>query len=120
MESKKKILIIEDDESSRESLDLLFKEKGFDTVSTGDGSKGLELMKTINPDLIITDNRLPNINGIELACINESFNKKIPIILMSGFDDVLEFIDNLNVIAFIKKPIDVKLLLFYVNQALKS
>jgi DNA-binding NtrC family response regulator len=118
MTTNKKILIIEDDESSRETLVSYMMESGYSVISTGDGIKGLELMKEDKPDLVITDNRLPHLEGIELACINESFKTKIPFIITSAYDNLKDLIQNLNVIAFIPKPIDIKLLNEYVKKAL--
>jgi|WetSurMetagenome_2_1015567.scaffolds.fasta_scaffold508888_1 DNA-binding NtrC family response regulator len=114
----KKILIIEDDESSRETLVSYLIEAGYMVISTDDGYKGLELMKQEKPDLVITDNRLPHLDGIELACINESFKTKIPFIITSAYNNLQEYIKNLEIIAFMQKPIDIKLLNNYINQAL--
>lgn len=118
MDFKKKILIIEDDESSRETLVSFLEESGYTVISTDDGYKGLEMMKKEIPDLVITDNRLPHIDGIELACINESFKTKIPFILTSAYDNLQDKISKLNVIAFIQKPIDIRILEEYVKEAL--
>jgi DNA-binding NtrC family response regulator len=108
MKENKKILVIEDDASSRESLVTFLEETGYNVISTGDGLEGLSLMKNSSPDLVISDNKLPNVDGIELACINESFDKKIPFILISGYDNLQEYLKNLGVIEFMQKPIDIK------------
>lgn len=118
MTTNKKILIIEDDESSLETLVSFMEESGYSVISTNDGIKGLELMKEGKPDLVITDNRLPHLDGIELACINESFNTKIPFIITSAYDNLRDLIQNLNVVAFIPKPIDIKLLNEFVEKIL--
>lgn len=118
MEIKKKILIIEDDESSRETLVSFMEESGFNVLSAKDGFKGLELMKKEKPDLVISDNRLPHIDGIELAYINESFNVKIPFILTSAFNNLKDKISNLNIVAFLEKPVDIRVLDGYVKKIL--
>ncbi len=118
MEFKKKILIIEDDVYSLETLVSYLEESGYKVLSTCDGFEGLELMKSEKPDLVISDNRLPNLDGLELACINESFSEKIPFILMSAYNNLKDKIANLNVIAFLEKPIDIKLLDGYVKEVL--
>ncbi|MBI5402305.1 MAG: response regulator [Ignavibacteriae bacterium] len=107
---KRKILIIEDDASSRESLSTFLEEAGYEVISAVDGYEGLELMKSVNPDLVLTDNRLPKVNGIELACINESFNPKIPFIIISASDNLQDYIVNLSVKSFMQKPIDIMVL----------
>jgi len=117
MSANKKILLIEDDDSSRESLVSYLEDSGYNVISTGDGLEGLELMKNDRPDLVITDNQLPNINGIELACINESFTKKIPFIIISAYDNLQEYLKNIDIIAFLQKPIDINQLKFYVETA---
>jgi len=118
MEKKKKILVIEDDESSRETLVSFLEESGFAVISTDDGYKGLEMMKREIPDLVISDNRLPHLDGIELAYINESFKSKIPFILTSAYENLQDKISRLNVIAFLEKPIDIKILEGYVKEVL--
>jgi len=118
MEIKKKILIIEDDESSRETLVSFMEESGYSVLSTNDGLKGLELMKKEQPDLVISDNRLPHIDGIELACINESFRTKIPFILTSAYNNLQDRISKLNVVAFLEKPVDIKILEGFVKEVL--
>lgn len=120
MGEEKKILLIEDDESSRETLVSYLEEEGYCVISTDDGFRGLELMKNESPDLVISDNRLPHIDGIELACINESFQKKIPFILTSAHDNLRERISNLSVVAFLEKPIDIKALNQHIRTALHS
>lgn len=118
MDIKKKILVIEDDESSRETLVSYLEESGYSVISTADGLMGLEMMKKDKPDLVITDNRLPHLNGIELAFINESLSTKIPFIITSGYNNLQEYLEGLNVIAYLRKPINIKVLDSYINQAL--
>lgn len=121
METKKiKILIIEDDVSSRETISSFLEEVGYAVISTGDGYEGLELMKSAKPDLVLTDNRLPKVNGIELACINESFTHKIPFIIISAFDNLQDYTVNLNVKSFMQKPIDIMALKAKIENIFKN
>ena len=82
------ILIVEDDVTVRESLQLLLDDEGHRTLIASDGHKALELFAngTAGPDLIMTDYNLPNgLNGLEtIARLQKRFQQEIPAIVLTG------------------------------------
>ncbi len=60
------ILIIEDDEQTRENLELILEMENFSVCSAADGKAGLVLARQTKPDLIVCDVSLPGLNGHEL------------------------------------------------------
>lgn len=62
-----KILIIEDDESIRENVVLLLETEGYEVVEAQNGKLGLEMALTSQPDLIICDIMMPELDGYEVA-----------------------------------------------------
>jgi two-component system, sensor histidine kinase len=60
-----KILVIEDNNDSRDILSKLLRLSGYDVFSAADGEAGLSAAADYRPDLIITDIHLPKVNGIE-------------------------------------------------------
>lgn len=81
----KKILIIDDSESIRASLELILKELDHDVVSVGDGRAGLKALEAEGPfDLVITDIFMPEVDGIEFIEQTKAKFPDIRIIAMSA------------------------------------
>ena len=80
------ILMIDDDELFRDMIVFMLKQEGHEITIAQDGEEGLLLSQKINPDLIITDILMPNMDGIELIMSLNQLDsiKKIPIIAISG------------------------------------
>ncbi len=79
-----RILVIEDDVAFREPLVKMITNDGHQVDVAGDGLVALELLKTIRPELIITDVSMPNMDGIEMIETLSCAGGTTPIIVMSG------------------------------------
>jgi DNA-binding response OmpR family regulator len=87
-----KILIVEDDLDTREALRLYLKLEGFTVIIASDGKEGIEAAISQNPDLIITDAHMPNLDGVEMTKrlrANPVF-RGLPIIILAGLGSALE------------------------------
>ena len=84
---EKKILIVEDNPDSRESLATLLKLEGYTVYTADDGQEGLKLAALDCPDIIITDITMPNVDGIEMVRIlrDRPDCNRMPIIVMSAY-----------------------------------
>ena len=109
-----KIMVVDDDPSTVRLLTGLLKNHGYETMSAADGLEALAKIKKENPDLILLDVMMPEVNGYDVCYqlrFNEDF-KKTPIILVTARDQELNrFIGERVNIDYIHKPIDSKLLL---------
>jgi CheY-like chemotaxis protein len=115
-----KILVIDDDESTRESLVSYLQELGYDVISADNGLTGLDLIKSNLPDLVISDIRMSGLNGIELAYILKGLNLNIPIILASCYENAdLKFEDSF-CFAYLQKPLNISDLRQNIGKALKT
>ena len=65
----KKILVVDDSEDTREMMTKLLELESFSVVTAEDGRVGLSVARAEQPDLIITDINMPNLNGIEMIKI---------------------------------------------------
>jgi CheY-like chemotaxis protein len=86
--ANKLILVVEDDDSIGTMLvDALSQETKYSTILVTDGLQALQIMHTYKPSLVITDYRLPYINGIELYDRVHANNDlaDVPTILMSAY-----------------------------------
>ena len=114
---RKKILLIDDDESTLESLSSYLEDTGFRVFTAKNGIMGLEAAKNLSPDVIISDVRMSGLNGIEFAYIMKGLRYDIPIILISSFDNKdNKFIDKCS-FGYVQKPIDIHCLNEMIDDA---
>src|SRR6266481_4079179 len=82
------ILIIEDEAKMRRLLELNLGGDGFKTLSTGDAETGLKLLASEPVHLVLTDLKLPGINGLEFLHAAKQQNSALPIVVMTAFGSV--------------------------------
>ena len=82
-----KILVIEDNRDSRDILAKLLRMSGYDVMSANDGEAGLATALQQEPDLIITDIHMPNMNGIEFVqrVRSDQALDKTPVLVVTAF-----------------------------------
>src|SRR5471030_2200312 len=83
------ILVIDDDESLRDTIGLMLEQDGFRAVLIGDGREGFDKALTIKPDLLLVDLRLPGMSGTDICKHLRAAKVATPIIVLSamGADD---------------------------------
>lgn len=116
----KKILLVEDDKGISDFIDSELKHEGYTTVTAGTGRQALEVYETENPDLIILDIMLPELNGLEvLRRIREK--STVPVIIETARGDSIDKINGLNLGAddYIAKPFEIEELLARINALLR-
>jgi len=82
----KKILVVDDNQDSRELVVKVLKNKGYEMVEATDGEEALERAVAEKPDLILLDISIPKLNGYEVARIlkgKEEF-KNVPIVALTA------------------------------------
>ena len=82
------ILIIEDEAKMRRLLELNLGEDGFKTLSVGDAETGLKLIDSEPVHLVLTDLKLPGMNGLEFLNSAKRHNPALPIVVMTAFGSV--------------------------------
>lgn len=112
------ILIVEDEENIR----LLYKEElqdlGHEVIQASDGKEAIEKFDRHQPDLIILDIRLPELNGIETMNIIRGKSKDIPIILCTAYEEYKHDLHTWASNAYIIKSADLEELLSTVYKVL--
>jgi DNA-binding response OmpR family regulator len=115
-----KILIVEDDVSFLGLISDFLKESGYDIITATDGAEGIRCFMADRPDLVITDQIMPHLSGIQLLGQIRNVDKKVPVVLMTGYylskDELwsLPFTPN----EYIKKPFQLSVLLKIVQNLL--
>jgi CheY-like chemotaxis protein len=89
MPEKKKILVVEDHDQSRELLVLYIRRLGYEVSGVVDGAEALEHVAAKNPNLILMDLSMPRLGGLEaIACLKaDSVTKDIPVIVTTAFTE---------------------------------
>ena len=82
---KKKILVVEDEESLRLLYEEELKAEGYEVLTAGNGREAIELLETGKPDLIILDIVMPVMDGMEALGRIVGKERKIPIILNTSY-----------------------------------
>jgi PAS domain S-box-containing protein len=105
-----KLLYVEDEENTRETVLRLLKRQfpGLAIHGAADGARGLQLFEEISPDLVITDIRMPALNGIEMSRRITALRGAVPIIVTSAHSDADYLIDciEIGITRYVMKPID--------------
>ncbi|MBB5354081.1 diguanylate cyclase (GGDEF)-like protein [Anoxybacillus mongoliensis] len=103
-----KVLYVEDEPGAREMLTRLLKRRIRDVKIAKNGQEALELFTTFHPDIVITDIKMPILNGLELIRRIREMDKHVQIIITTAYDDNDFFIRAIEygVNHFILKPID--------------
>ncbi|MBI9108384.1 MAG: response regulator [Spirochaetales bacterium] len=116
-----KILVVDDVPMIREAISVLLEEKGYETRTAKNGREGMKVFSSYQPDLVLTDIVMPDMEGIEFLRTLREKDKKLPIIVMSGNyvgEDFLKPALLLGAAAFLKKPFSNEELLSTVSKCL--
>ncbi len=117
-----KILVIDDDQSIRETLTAFLKRQGYNPVSAEDGVKGIRLVKEELPEIVICDYKMPEMTGLEALEKIKEINPAIHFIMITAFDEMQTTVEAMQKGAydFIEKPIDTDRLKIIIKRALDN
>lgn len=119
----KKILVIDDDDLVRKSVEGLLRIEGYDSVCVKNAFEALHQIKETDFDLIISDIRMPGMNGVEAVreirrMFNESSKKQIPIVFITGYAETSTELDAEKLGEVILKPFDLTRLAMTIREYL--
>lgn len=115
-----RILVADDEEVMLEVLQRFLGAKGYQVLTARDGREALEVFHSQACDLIITDMRMPHLDGLQLLGAVKEVNPRMPVIFISGYGDAETVVAALKTGAenFLAKPLDLEQLLRVVKQTL--
>ncbi|RZB30218.1 MAG: two-component system [Desulfobacteraceae bacterium Eth-SRB1] len=114
------ILIVDDEKNYPPILSAVLEEEGFETLTAFSGREALEILENSDVDLVLTDMKMPSMDGIELLEHIKEKDRDLPVIMMTAYGTVEKAVlamqkgaDN-----YILKPFDNERLVLYVNKAI--
>ncbi|GHT66086.1 hypothetical protein FACS1894110_09160 [Spirochaetia bacterium] len=124
MNTRKKILIVDDEQLNLEFFEVMLSKLGFIVEKAEDGLEALEKVKRFYPDLILLDNIMPRMSGWEVTKTIKGDPKyrDIPIIMFSALDDVKDKVEGfeLGVEDYITKPFNFSEVLARIRVVLRN
>jgi len=119
---KEKILVIDDDESIRQTLTNFLKRLDFTVIAAENGTAGLEYLHKYFPDLIISDIKMPGLSGLEVLKKSKEIDPHTKVILITAHDDAQTTIEAMQNGAYdyLEKPLDIERLRVTIARALES
>jgi CheY-like chemotaxis protein len=104
----KSVLLVEDNVDAREIMAMFLQLNDITVIEAGDGAEALELLEKTAPDLILTDLRMPNMDGLQLAQRVKAniAHRHLPIVLISATLPPLRD-EHPNIAFFVQKPFQI-------------
>lgn len=117
-----KVLYIEDEEKIRTHITQVLKYLTHDVCSASNGQEAIEKFAAFKPDIILTDLKMPEINGVEFIKKLRAKNTSIPIIVITAYTDKDDLIDLVQsrIHSYLIKPISSEKLLLALTDAVNT
>jgi len=118
----KKILVVDDEADMRWILTNVLKKKGYRTITADDGKKAVQKVLENDPDIILLDIRMPEMDGIQVLEKVREINPSIQVIIITAFTDIKNAVQAMKLGAYdyLIKPFDNNELLLIIERALEK
>jgi len=120
-ESRGRILFVDDEPTSRLGLEQLLRRKGFRVQSEADGEATLRAAAEFAPDVVVTDLRMPKMDGIELLKQLRAQDRDVPVIFVTAFGEVATAVAAMRAGAddYLTKPLEIDELILAIERAME-
>jgi two-component system NtrC family response regulator len=117
--SEFRILLIDDEPAQITSIKSFLKRRTYSVLTASSGEEGISYIEDGNVDLVFTDFRMPDMNGLEVVQKIKKLNPEIPVVVITAFSDTKDAVKVMREGAFdyLSKPIDLDELELLVNKA---
>ncbi len=117
-----RILVVDDEVNAREALKTLLSEEGFEVAEAGDGEEALEMLSSFAPAVVLTDVRMPKLDGISFLKKARENGSDSVFVVMTAFGSIEMAVEAMRAGAenYLLKPLDVKSVLIVLEKALEK
>jgi two-component system response regulator PilR (NtrC family) len=95
-----KILVVDDEQSMTQFLGIVLRKEGYEVTTVSSGREALEKVKADSPDVVITDIKMPGMDGIQLLQGIKKHDPGIPVVIMTAYASQQSAIEAVNLGAF--------------------
>ncbi len=116
-----KILVVDDKQMMRDSVGSILQRAGYQVIAAGDGAAGLDMMARHRPAAIITDLKMPQMDGVELLNRVRAADDTLPVVLMTAYGTVDAAVQAMKdgAFDFVQKPFEGEQLLMTIRRAVE-
>ena len=116
------LLLVEDEDSIRESMQEVFGGVFQKVISASNGDEGLKKFKKFSPDIVIADIMMPIMDGLEMSRQIKEFSKNTPVVILSAYSEKEKLLKAIEVgiDKYVIKPIDMDELFVVLEQIVKT
>ena len=102
-----KILLVDDDDGVRSSFSTLLTKRGYDVDPKSSGVDALLALKKSSYDILLTDLKMPNMNGLDLLKEARCIDDDLGVIIMTGYGEIASYLEamDLGAVEYLNKPI---------------
>ncbi len=114
------ILIVDDEKNYTLILSAVLEDEGYETITANSGPEAMEILSESDVDLVLTDMKMPVMDGIELLEQVKKEDADLPVIMMTAYGTVEKAVEAMQkgAYSYILKPFDNERLVLYVNKAI--
>jgi two-component system response regulator HydG len=118
---KGRILVVDDEASARIGLEKLLRQEGYTVRAEADGAAGLRAADEFAPDVVVTDLRMPQMDGMQLLTRLREQDRGVPVIVATAFGEVATAVAAMRAGAddYLMKPIDIDGLVLAIERAME-
>ncbi|MBL8970059.1 MAG: sigma-54-dependent Fis family transcriptional regulator [Myxococcales bacterium] len=120
-QGKGRILVVDDEASARQGLEKLLRQEGYLVRAEADGAAGLRAAEEFAPDVVVTDLRMPQMDGMQLLTRLREQDRGVPVIVATAFGEVASAVAAMRAGAddYLMKPIDIDGLVLAIERAME-
>lgn len=117
-----RIMYVEDEDAAREQILQFLKRRGKEVMVARNGKEGLALFRRQTPDLVVTDIRMPVMDGLTMAKEIKAISSDVKIIVTTAFTDVSYLMDAIDVgiDQYVVKPVNMERLLAAIDKCVDN
>ena len=104
-----RVLVVDDEQAQRSMLARVLRNAGYEVEAAGSGDAALEIVQSTPVDIVVTDIRMPGMNGRELLASLKELDAELPVIIMTAYadlQDAVELVTHHGASYYIEKPIE--------------
>jgi DNA-binding response OmpR family regulator len=117
VDTKKRVLVVDDEPGIGNFLRIKLSLAGYDIITTTSGAEAIEIVRAEKFDVILLDVLMPDVTGLDVLDRVRTFSH-VPIIIFTGRPDIAEFASKLGANDYIAKPFDPDLLVEKIKSVL--